>query len=270
MRPAFRIAALFALLFVASETAQAQGLIWRIPAEDGTQVVYGGTFTQTTYDPPTQTEVDATEWERTLTIRSVGQVAGADGPERWIEIKTSMQKSSDVNAPPGPVATRIYKVLVPEKQEGLGALPQADDDVPFAFLRITKGYRKMGDGAVEPIESGVLQVAPTLTLLRHYRSFEEGSGADSDPELQDFAGLAAKKYTGTTTLESRQFRSTNTGNLWLSDDVPFGLARWDVSVIREVKEATASRETFAKEVEISVQMRLKEKSAGARAEITED
>ena len=75
-------------------TAQAQGLIWNLPA-DGTEVRYQGTFKQTDSRPGGQEAVMS--WESELLIRSVGtqQVTyeGKEVPGRWLELESRTGKN---------------------------------------------------------------------------------------------------------------------------------------------------------------------------------
>src|SRR5690606_30746832 len=115
--------------------AEAQGLLWQLPA-DGSEVVYGGTMTQV------NTRSDGQEstmtWERQLVIRSVGQeqatVDDEQVPARWIEFELRTGQVSEQGVDTGLVGLRIFRVLVPEAAI-TGKL--ADDrDIPNAFLPI--------------------------------------------------------------------------------------------------------------------------------------
>ncbi|MAG93019.1 MAG: hypothetical protein CMJ48_04650 [Planctomycetaceae bacterium] len=268
MRFAYRsfFVAMLALLGTTSSVANAQGLIWKLPEKDGVQVRYGGVYTHTTFDPVTNVQKDKTAWDRTLTISSVGRESGDSGAARWIEFKVEMRKKDDVGAELGPVAVRIYKVLIDEKEE-LGRTPTADDPLPVTFIRIKKGYRKLSDADPEPITSGVLQVFPTVSLLRHFREFKSGSGTPDDPQLANHPDLKAAKWSGTFSMESLRSQSVNSADIWSSKDVPFGLARWDVNIVRKSKRATAPRDDFVKVTEIVLNMEFKEAVEGAKSEL---
>lgn len=249
--------------------ASAQGLLWKLPKEDGTSTHFAGTFTQEVYDPVKQVLIDTAQWDRTMTISSVGKVTVDDTPCRWIEFKTEMRKRGDVDSDPGPVAIRIYKVLIAEDLPfGEIATDKQDGSIPIVYLPIKKGYRKLSEqDQAEPIKPTVLQVFPTLSLVRHFRSLSAPEAAD--PELAGLPEIKALKRTGENKMESRTFRTTNTTDFWVSEQVPFGLARWRVSVLTETKSETAPRGDFVRIVKIDVDMKYKESRTGAQSELAE-
>ena len=61
---------------------------------------------------------------------------------------------------------------------------------------------------------------------------------------------------GKLVMERAESKSTNEAEFWVSSDVPFGLARWIVSVTREEKESTAPRSEFHVVNVVSVDMKL--------------
>ena len=68
-------------------------------------------------------------------------------------------------------------------------------------------------------------------------------------------------------MERPQSRSTNEGHFWISQDVPFGLARWEVVVTREEKESTATRDTFKAVSTIKSTMSVKRLLPQAESEL---
>ncbi len=76
---------------------------------------------------------------------------GKQVPCRWIEIKVLTGKPSESGVEPGPVGERIYKILVPEERV-VGDVADGEK-IPFSFLDIVKGFRKMA-ATMTPIPLG--------------------------------------------------------------------------------------------------------------------
>ena len=68
-------------------------------------------------------------------------------------------------------------------------------------------------------------------------------------------------------MESATMRSMNEGDIWLSADMPFGLAKYHVKLVREEKEDTDPRQDFKKVAEIDVEMAAIEKGTNAQSEL---
>lgn len=246
-------------------SADAQGLIWNLPA-DGRYVRYEGTVTQRDETDTTAGNITV-QWLRQITISSVGQedaeFEGRTVKCRWIEIKSVTGNQSEAGVDPGPTGSRIYKVLVPEEKivgniDDMGETRDAKS-IPVSMIPIVRGFRKIGAGAPTPMRSRSLQIYPLISTLMYYPVLEH---AGTEP-LNDLVKEAAKphfpsgdadKYTGRYVIENRTSRTTNTATVWVSDDVPFGVAKWDVTVIREEKESSDSRDTFAARSTITVAM----------------
>ncbi len=234
--------------------ANAQGLIFNLPA-DGTAVEYEGTLTQaTSADDP-----DPLTWTCELSIKSVGQeeaeFEGKVQPCRWIEIKTLTGKAGAAGIDPGPVGARIYKVLVPESKviaESVDA-----ENIPNDMLPIVRGFRRLGEEAVKEITTPALRIYPTISLLTNYVSPEVIATNDVPEIILQGQQITAKRMKGQLVMERAESKSTNNGEFWVSTDVPFGLARWIVSVTREEKESTAPRSEFHVVNVVSVDMKLK-------------
>lgn len=215
-----------------------QGLVWNLP-KDGEMVHYEGTYKQTTLHPGATGGKGAgnevAEWICHLTIKSLGteqaEFEGMVQPCRWLEIKIINGKSLE-GLDAGPVGTRIYKVLVPEARV---IDKQTDaDNIPVAFLPIVKGYRKFGNKEAVPIESDVLQIYPVLSMLMNYRRLNP-AGEATDLQIRLGEETSAQKkpikasiLKGTAQMEDETGRSRNVATIWRSDDVPFGLAKWEV------------------------------------------
>jgi len=240
-------------LWFGAPIASAQGLIFNLP-EDGTAVEYEGTLTQaTSADDP-----DPLTWTCELSIKSVGreeaEFEGKVQPCRWIEIKTLTGKAGAAGIDPGPVGARIYKVLVPESK--VIAEPVDAENIPNDMLPIVRGFRRLGEEAVKEITTPALRVYPTISLLTNY-SNPDVIATNEVPETLMGSQITAKRMKGQLVMERAESKSTNAGEFWVSTDVPFGLARWVVSVTREEKESTAPRSQFHVVNVVSVDMKLK-------------
>lgn len=276
MRPPFRTLRQFSSLAIGlcliaiGSSASAQGLLYTLP-EDGTGVRYEGTYKQLVKRP------NAVEGDTTVTgtqrlrIASVGKedamFRGQTEPCRWIEFKvqTGRPKEGDIDAGPGSV--RIFKVLIPESAiRGTITEPIGGNrEIYVSFLPIVKGFRKIGDEEAQPIEPAVFQVRPLLTQLQHYRNLmPEGS----PEEIQVTAGtFSSQLFKGSAVSESPSQRSTNTAELYRSDAVPFGLAKWTVKTVTEEKPTTAVRSEFVVTNEITEEMAASEILSGVESEL---
>ncbi len=246
--------------------AQAQGLIWNLP-EVGTWVRYEGTYAQVV-SRPNSTEGDLQlQWTRHLTIASLESVEesyeGEIQPCRWIEIKVVTAPQAAV-LEPGPGGARTYKVLVPER--AIRGQVNDDRNIIVSHLPIVRGYRRIGDEDPQPIETGALQVYPAITFLRHYRHLEADSSGPMTIDLP-IGAVSATLLKGELVMESPTTRSTNTAQIWRSDDVPFGLAKWIVKDVREQKFATQSRTELRETMVVNVEMTATEVGMGAQTEI---
>ncbi len=271
-----RLPRLFAFLFVGCLFAgfgagmisqgQAQGLIWSLPA-DGTQVRFEGTVRQVIYRPQNLNGDLELEWIRHLTIKSVGrESAEYDGREvscRWIEIKATTGTSAG-GLVPGPVGERIYKVLIPE--ESVIGVTHDDKNIPVSFLPIVKGYKKIGEAPTMEIQGNLLQVYPLLTMLPHYRTLEQANALGEDPGIR-LGPVTAKQLRGQKVMESRSSRSTSESQLWLSDDVPFGIAKWTIRQSREKKGNSETRDNFSIYSATNVEMEAHEVTNDAQSEL---
>ncbi len=243
-----------AVSWICTPIANAQGLIFHLP-EDGKAVEYEGTLKQAT-GPDDQ---EPLTWTCELSIKSVGreeaEFEGKVQPCRWIEIKTLTGTAGAAGIDPGPVGARIYKVLVPESK--IIAEHVDADDIPNDMLPIVRGFRRLGEEAVKEIKAPTLRVYPTISLLTNYVSPEVIATNDVPEVILQGLQITAKRMKGKLVMERAESKSTNEGEFWVSTDVPFGLARWIVSVTREEKESTAPRSEFHVVNVVSVDMKLK-------------
>jgi len=255
--------------------ASAQVLIWNIPKEDGAWVRFEGTYKQTRARPNSNAGDEVLEWRSELTISAVGSETtdfdardGKNGKQvrcRWVEFK-SLTKPNGLEKQPGPGDTFIYKVLIPEDRV-IGKTVD-DQKIPVTFLPIVKGWRKVGGRDAEPVNEKALAIPPTVVLATYYPDLKpEG---ESEKLQVGGAEVSARLFKGTRVLRKATTRSSNSGALWLSDDVPFGLARFQVALIQEQKELGASDEEFKRTSLIEVDMSVVATGNDARSELGDD
>lgn len=263
-------AALTLVGLVAATNAQAQGLLWSLP-EDGSWVRYEGTYRQLIRRPDSTAGDLTLEWTRHLIIKSVGAAEetfnGQVQPCRWIEFKvvTGQVKEGLIDAGPG--GTRVYKILVPEA--AIAGKIFDDEGIIVSYIPVVRGYRKIGDEDPQPIESGVFDAFPLVSFLQHYRNLTAETN-DAD-QLQIPSGfVAATAWKGSSTMEGRSNRTTNEAQIWRSDEIPFGVAKWLVRDVREEKHPTQSRDLFRETTEVTIEMAAHEVGIGAETELVTD
>ena len=254
-------------LFLAAD-ASAQGLIWNLP-DDGSLVHYEGTYRQVEAQPGSAEGNLEMEWIRQLTIKSVGkedaEYKGKTVPCRWIEMKLQTGRVKDGLIATGTVGERIYKVLVPE--QAIIGQTRDSEGLPVTYLPIVRGYRKTNDKDPTPkeITSKVLQIYPIISLVRHYRDMSRGQIPESVTVGQE--DVQATKLSGSFEQESRTDRVLHESSLYLSDSVPFGLAKWTVKVTQEAKGEVEPRSEFQFVSEITVDMTARRIESDARSEL---
>ncbi|MCH8829043.1 MAG: hypothetical protein IID45_05645 [Planctomycetes bacterium] len=261
----------FTLLFFAASrrTASAQGLIWKLPAEEKCTVVFEGKLKQT---EKTDDAGPPIIWSRKLIIKSLKKMKGYyDNKEvdcRLLEISVITGENIDGQIETGPAGKRIYKILVPESKI-VGDTVDADkifvSMIPIARNRKGEimGIRKIGNAKQQRIKSPALQVYPILTLLRHYRTQKTLPSSSvltvgpAEAPIQIPAGQY-RKVEASHVLQSRSTSSTNTATFYLVDSkhVPFGLARWDVTILHMSKDSSQSRDEFKNTLEYEVSMKV--------------
>jgi hypothetical protein len=245
------------LFGVSATTAHAQILIWSLPKDDGAWVRFEGTYKLTESRPESNAGDETLDRRTELMISSVGRVnapfQGADVPCRWVEFKT-VTKPNDLEKQPGPAGVYWYKVLIPESR--VIGKSEDSDGIPVRFLPIVKGYRKIGSRAVEAVSERALAVYPTIAPVTYYPNLKVDPAEPAEIQLPiTNEPIAVKVHKGVYVHQNNLMRSTNAGALWLSDKVPFGLARYQVTLTREEKALTASVDEFRRkslaEVEVS-------------------
>jgi len=262
-----------AILLAAADCGfvQAQGLIFSLP-EDGTGVEYQGTLVQENERPDLPDNKEVLKWTKELSIKSVGRedadYAGVVQPCRWIEIKVVTGAAGAGGIDSGPVGARIYKVLVPESKV-IGSSVDSQT-IPNTVMPIVKGYRRLGEEPVEELNGRGLVVYPTLCLLANYRNPETITASDRVENASGQDSFDARHMKGTVVRERPDARSTNTGEFWVSRDVPFGLAGWTVTVRREAKVTTEIRDRFQLVSTVTCQMKVKKLLDTAETELVTD
>ena len=265
-------------LLITPAVLPAQGLIWSLPEEEGTWVRYEGEYKQTEFRPGVATGDQVFNWRRNVTIKSLvtpeehktAMYRGKQVTCRWIEIKVETGKPGEQGLDTGPGGARLYKVLIPESRV-FGTLVQNKsvdaDGIPVSFLPIIRGYRKLGNRKEEAIKTKVLRIYPAISLLKHYKVLRPETGEPEDPALEALGAINAIKWVGAETLQSRVSQSEHSSELWLSREVPFGLARWSVKVTRSRKRETDPRDDFAKRTETTVEMKAVAVGTDAKSEL---
>lgn len=253
--------------------ASAQGLVWNLP-EDGTWVKYEGTYQQVIRRPQS-TEGDLTlEWQRYLEIKSVGREEAThdldhDGKDvteqcRWLEFKVVTGKIVEGILDPGPGATVIYKVLVPES--AIDGQMFDDEGIFKAYIPAVKGFRKLGDEPAQPLTAEVLQVYPNLSLLRHYRDLET-TGSDQTAQVPKVGDVSGDLVKGRLQMETGTMRSSNESEFLRSAQMSFGLVSWKATTVVEQKNLTDPRSNFTESLALTEQLRAVDSGSGAESEL---
>ena len=258
------VAAVLGSLLLGAAPANAGGLVWSLPAP-GTFVRHEGTLSQTITDRQNQTRT--VERLRQITVRALdAETATVDGrpvPARWLEVVSETGTPGERGLDTGPVGRVLYKVLVPEA--AVTGRVQDDQGIPDAFLPVLRGWKQTGDG--EPIEFGpALRAYPTLTLLKEY---EPGELTEEGPDAADTpaGSFDGTLYRGKVTEETRRARVVNEGAFLVSDAVPFGVARWEVTVTQERKDLSEPREAFREVSKTVERLSVHEVGDNARGEL---
>jgi hypothetical protein len=252
-----------------SQSAQAQILIWSLPKEEGGWVRFEGVYRQTQARPESNAGDEQLEWRTELMISSVGKAdamfQGSQAACRWVEFKT-VTKANDLEKQPGPGGVYWYKVLIPESRV-IGKVAD-DDGIPVTFLPIVRGYRKVGARAAEPVSEQALAVYPTIAPVTYYPNLKAEGTEPTELQLPlSNTPVPARVFKGSRVFETKLMRSTNSGVLWLSDAVPFGLAKLQVSVTRDEKGLTASVDAFRRKSLVEVELSAVAQGADAKSEL---
>lgn len=249
-------------------STQAQGLLWNLP-DDGTQVHFEGTYKQTIFRPQSSKGNLELEWLRHMSISSVGkqdaEYQGTIQPCRWIEIivQTGVQSAEGIDT--GSVGKRTYKVLVPES--AIRGTVADDEGIPVSYIPIIEGVRKTNerDLTPQPIKAKLLQIYPVISLIRHYDSMEQ---SDLEQTVQiGQKDVVAKELSGSLVQESQTRRIRHETKLLRSDEVPFGLAQWEVKIAEDRKADVETRDKFERVSEVIVQMKVSRIQVGAKSEL---
>ncbi len=256
-------------LCIQQSESLAQGLLWSIPAEEGTYVRYFGDMKQVQERPDSAKGPLEMTWQTELTIKALGEeeanYKGKPCRCRWLEFKRMTGRQSATGIDAGPYGVRLYKVLVPE--EAVIGKVLDDRNIPVIMVPVIKGYEKVGNKPVQPVSEKVLTFYPLLGLFAYYPELKpvgEDAETISLPQLGD---VSAKHFTGVETLQSTTSRSVNEGEIWTTDEIPFGWASYKAKVVREQKDSLAPVEDFKKHSEVQISMSAVEKGTGARSEL---
>jgi hypothetical protein len=258
---------------LSSLSAQAQGLIWKLPPV-GHWVKYEGTFKQyeTQFDSG---DGEPLTWSRHMWIKSLdaeqAEFKGRTVECRWVEIKIQTGGTSAAGVDTGRVGERIYKVLIPE--ESVIGHWRDSENIPVEYLPIVKGYRKISDVDATPkvITTPMLQVFPMVSLVRHYKDMTRSEtpenvkiGTGNGPK-----DLPCTKLTGSIQQESKTRRILHETTLFRSDDddVPFGLAKWTVKITQDEKGSVEPRTEFENATEITVEMTAQDSGVDATSDL---
>jgi len=271
MRRSYVTLCLLALTWFAAFAgeAHAQILIWSLPKEEGAWVRFEGSYKQTQARPESNAGDEVFEWRSELTISSVGSeeamFEGKKVPCRWVEFKT-ITKANDLDKQPGPGGVSIYKVLIPESK--VIGKAEDDDGIPVTLIPIVKGYRKVSPREVESVSERALAIYPTIAPLTYYPDLkvdESGAGELQLPVSND--PIAVKLFKGSRVLQNNVSRSTNVAEQWLTESLPFGLAKFQVNLTREEKGLTQSVDEFRRKSLVEVEMSAVAQGNEAKSEL---
>lgn len=249
--------------------ASAQMLIWSLPEDEGAWIRFEGNYKQTRARPNSNAGDEVLEWRSEMTISSLGRenASVSEGSEevpcRWVEFKTET-KPAGVDKKAGPADLYVYKVLIPENRV-IGKTVD-DDTIPVTFLPIVKGYRRVGQRAVERVTEKALAVYPTVALVTYYPDLK-AQGEESEQLQIGGNSVAAKQFKGTRVIKRNTNRSTNAATLWRSDEVPFGLARYQAALTIEQKDISATDAEFQRTSLVEVDMAAVAVGNDARSEL---
>lgn len=261
--------AILSLLTVLANFASAQGLVWSLP-EDGVWIRYEGTYSQLVRRPESVEGDLNLQWRRNLTIKSVGteeaEFEGNSQPCRWIEFKVETGKTTEGVLDAGPGGIRMFKLLVPESAvQGTVFQPFGEGRERYvSYIPVVKGYRRIGDEPAQPIEAGVFQLYPVISLMRHYRKLDT-------TEQEETFSVPAGEYTGwsykaQSTMETTGYRSTNSCEVARSKEIPFGVVKWTAKTLNETKQTTDPRSAFQESVTLTEDMQAVSTGTDAETE----
>jgi hypothetical protein len=254
-------------LWLLSSPVLAQGLVLRLPA-DGTWVRYEGTYTQTEIRADSATgKLEIPAWREQITLKSVGsetaEFRGEMVPCRWIEVKVERGREAEGKIDVGKTGLEIYKVLVPESAVTDAAVsPQG---IPNAFLPIIKGTRKLGESDAQPISELAFRVYPLAVLFGYCRELPtEEKGVDPGIGL---GAVSADVMAGSTALERNTSRTQLDTKIWVSKDVPFGVAAWTAKIVRQIKDEQEPPEEFKTATEVVVELKAQQTGTDATSDL---
>jgi hypothetical protein len=233
----------------------AQGqIILRLP-DDGTWVRYEGSYRVQS------SEAEAPNVEKTyvqhITISSVGREMVDGAPARWLEIKVETSSEGADSVEQGKYGLQLYKVLVREQD-----VTQSSRE----YLPIVRGYRRYGQSEAKPLASGLLRFCPSVSLVDHYLDLRE---VGSEDVASGLGTLRCAHLKGTRTRESENSRSKNEGEIWVSQEAPFGAVRWKSTLFLEVTKFIDGQTRTLPDSTKTTEMAAAEVGQGAVSEMPE-
>ena len=205
---------------VGSATYAADGFMAHAPTV-GSSVTYDVHSTMTMDENEEITDAE-------VTLSCVGKEDTDDGSAYWIELK----RPNDYNQ------IVIYKMLIGEKAFAVGTSPLAE---------VIRGYVKS-----ESEESARdLEEAEEGTLVEHWVSpipfFDKVEGDGTETVEVEALGrkveCKTRKGEGDAEIFNGMVFVMSNGDLWLSDDVPFGVVKANVTIDLEFGETEFTGES---------------------------
>ncbi|MBI1345612.1 hypothetical protein GC163_04925 [bacterium] len=247
--------------------AVAQSVVLRLPA-DGTWVRYEGSFSQKEARPDSALgELEIPAWTEHVTLKSVGtteaEYRGKMVPCRWLEIKVERGREADGKIAVGKTGLEIYKVLVPEV--AVAEEPLVEPGIPVGYLPIIRGVRVLGSAEPQTLTEPALKLYPLALLFSYCRDMEV-----KEQNVDPGTGLGAvmtNLLAGTSSLERPNSQTQMTTEIWVSPDVPFGVAAWKAKIVRSVKDARQPRDAFQKLAEVDVELKAQGTGDNAQSEV---
>ena len=237
-----RVLVCAAVVCLLPSAVAAQGIVWKLPDEDGVQVTYAGSYTQILRRAESSEQDVELRFNRELRVRSVGrspmQWRGQEQPGRWIEFEQITRTGGAVQDV-GPGGSIIVKLLVPEAF--FDGRPADGNGIPKTAIPYGRGYQQRDGGQITPLPGGTFQPYPSITLVRMSKALEESSGTVRGEETVE--GPESKVELETTIVRDEQ--------------APFGVASWEVLSKQSTKRAAEPRDQFLLKNETTETMELK-------------
>jgi hypothetical protein len=154
-------------------------------------------------------------------------------------------------------------VLVPEP--AILADPVVEPGVPIGYLPIVKGARQIGQGEPKPLAEPALKLYPLALLFAYCRDFKVEE-QNVDP-MVGLGAVSTNKLVGTSISERDSSQTKLETQVWVGEDVPFGVAAWSAKITRSIKDAQQPRDAFKPLTEVVVELKARETGADAQSEV---